>query len=75
MIYFLVLVVNLILKIVKVVKEVVEDFFQAISNLKSLFKRFFLYLPNNISKTTFLLSTKNNNTEKYNDKAPPVFKF
>ena len=75
MIYFLVLVVNLILRIVKKVKETVENIFRAVSNLTTFFKRFFVYLPSNISKTTYLLSSKNDNPEKYNSQAPPVFKF
>jgi phage-related protein len=75
MICFLIVVINLILRIVKKVKDVVENIFRTISNLSAFFQRFFLYLPSNISKTTFLLSSKNDNPEKYSNQAPPVFKF
>jgi hypothetical protein len=75
MIYFLVLVVNLVFRIVKEVKETVENIFRAVSNLTAFFKRFLVYLPPNISKTTYLFSSKNDNLENYNNQAPPVFKF
>lgn len=75
MIYFLVLVVNLVFRIVKEVKETVQSIFRTVSNLVAFFKRFFVYLPSNTSKTTYLLSSKNDNPENYNNQAPPVFKF
>lgn len=75
MIYFLVLVVNLVFRIVKEVKETVQAIFRAVSNLTAFFKRFFVYLPSSTSKTTYLLSSKNDNPENYNNQAPPVFKF
>lgn len=71
----LIVVINLIVKIVKIVANAVESFFDTIFILRNFFKRFFLFLPSNISKTTFLLSSKNDNQENFNDKAPPVFKF
>lgn len=71
----LILVLNIVLKIVRNIKTAVDSFFSTIENLLNLFKRFFVFLPTQVSETTYLLSSKNDNVENYNDKAPPIYKF
>lgn len=71
----LILVLDIVLKIVRNAKAAIDSFFSTIENLLSFFKRFFVFLPTQVSQITYLLSSKNDNLENYNDKAPPVYKF